>query len=156
MGTVRYEVLGPRPSVAKLVVLKLLGAAVPAVTIGMFGWLLTGLVALKRRSIALGLSAAGYLGMTVWFIAYAVIPDNPEITDGQTVVTLLYLLATIPGVSRQDGDSIVFSRTHHGRFRRIDDLWTRGLLPVQLAPQLTTRLVVIGVQDSVGGAGQTS
>jgi hypothetical protein len=47
----------------------------------------------------------------------------------------------------------VLSRTQHGRFRLVDELWTRGLLSPGLAPQLADRLVVIDVQDSAGGPG---
>lgn len=247
-----------RPSLTKLIVLKLLGAAVPVVTIGLAGWLLTGLVAIKRRSIALGLSAAGYLAVTVWFIAYVVAPDGPEISDGQALASLLYLTAAVgcaiqaaivigspthrgpfqppyplppqspyqapppgygppatsyspapalapdavlrnqarliaahqpalarslgigrpdlprqyddgglidlndapadlldilPGITGKQAAAIVVSRTQQGRFHLVDDLWTRGLLPAHLAPQLADRLVIIDVQDSAGGTG---
>jgi hypothetical protein len=264
-----------RPSLGKLIALKVLGAAVPVVTVGMFGWLLTGLVAVKRRSVALGLSAAAYLATTTWFTVYVLIPDGTEISDGQAGVTFLHLLAgiacavqaaivigspnrhlppgpqylpqqpppivypppvayrpppppapgypravpgyppmpgyhqapavsadavlrnqarqiatyqpalartlgigrpdlprqfddgglidlnsapaewlgTLPGVTRQQADAVVLSRTQHGRFRLVDELWTRGLLSPGLAPQLADRLVVIDVQDSAGGPG---
>ncbi|MDX6281514.1 MAG: hypothetical protein QOH03_2585 [Kribbellaceae bacterium] len=240
-----------RQSLAKLIVLKMLGAAVPVVTFGMVGWLLTGLVAIKRGSVALGLSAVAYLATTTWFTLYVALSDDPEFSNGQALVTLLYLsagiacaiqaaivigspnhrmppgpqylqqqpppppsypppfgyssspavsadavlrnqarqiatyqpalartlgigrpdlprqfddgglldlnsapvewLATLPGVTRPQADAIVLSRTQHGRFRLVDELWTRGLLSPGLAPQLADRLVLIDVQDSAGG-----
>ncbi|MEV8373511.1 BTAD domain-containing putative transcriptional regulator [Kribbella sp. NPDC056861] len=233
-----------RPSVAKLVVLKLLGAAVPVVSLGFLGWLVTAGVALKRRSLALGLSAAAYLASIVWFTVYVMVPpEEPELSNGQALVTLLYLCAgiacsiqaaivigspkrraglqppyllrpqlpqyqpqpfqssqhspdavlrnearhlastqpararllgigrpdlprqfddgglidlndapadlldTLPGVTGKQAAAIVVSRLQSGRFRRVDELWTRGLLPGPLAPELTDRLVIIDLQD---------
>jgi hypothetical protein len=245
-------------STAALVALKLLGAAVPVVTIGFFGWVLTAGVAIKRRSALLGISAVVYLAITVWFTAYVVVPEGPEITDSQGLVGLLYfaagivcavqaavvigspnqrggqrppyllrpqtqyqvpppeyrvpqpsvcyppapsadavlrnqarqlaatqpalarslgigrpdlprqyddgglidlndapadLLDTLPGVTGRQAASIVVSRTQTGRFRSIDELWTRGLLPAHLAPQLVDRLVIIDIQDTAGRLG---
>ncbi|NEA30941.1 helix-hairpin-helix domain-containing protein [Streptomyces sp. SID13031] len=239
-----------RPSIWKLLVLKLLGAAVPIASVGLAGWLMTGLVAIKRRSAALGLSALAYLATTVFYILYVLEPDAPELSTGQVLATLLYvlvnvtcaiqaavvigspnnrrpqyqplqyqplqyqplqyrppqmgyqpppmpsndallrnqarhiaateptraralgigrpdlprqfddgglidvndapvdLLDTLPGITGRQAAAIVASRTQQGRFRLVDELWTRELLPTQLAPQLADRLVVIDVQDS--------
>ncbi|GAA3600247.1 ComEA family DNA-binding protein [Kribbella ginsengisoli] len=233
----------PRASGWKLLVLKLLGAAVPVVTIGLGGWLMTGLVAIKRRSAFLGLSAVGYLAVTVFYILYVLESDDPELSNGQLVATLVYLMSAVvcafqamvvigsplyrkpqqnpyflqpqqapwvghpqasglsaeplrrsqarqlaaeqpalarslgigrpdlprqyddgglidlndapadlidalPGITGKQAAAIVVSRMQHGRFRSVDELWTRGLLPAGAAPEVAEYLVVIGVQDS--------
>jgi hypothetical protein len=247
----------PSRGSAKLVVLKLLGAATPLVTFGFGGWILMGVVAFRQRSVALGLSAAGYLAAMLSFFFLVIEPDRPEFTDRDFVFTLIHLLAaaacsvqaavvigrpprsnpqqppylqqphqlpyaqqppvyppqpaypppayqppvlsadvvlrnnarriaandpalaqalkigrpdlprhfddgglidlngapaallgTLPGVTGQQAAAIVLSRTQYGRFRAVDELWTRGLLPVHLAPQLTDLLVILDVQDA--------
>ncbi|WBQ03950.1 BTAD domain-containing putative transcriptional regulator [Kribbella sp. CA-293567] len=247
-------VQAPERSGATLVVLKLLGAAVPVVTIGFLGWVVTAGVAIKQRSIALGISAAAYLAVVVWFTVYVMVPDGPEISDGQGLVTLVYLLAgmacsvqaavvigsprrrgalqppyrlqpqaqyqpqyqaspvhqpqygapaayppapdavrrqqarelartnpaaarslgigrpdlprqyddgglvdlndapadlldTLPGVTGKQAAAIVVSRAQQGRFRTVDELSTRGLLPTHLLHELADRLVIIDIQD---------
>lgn len=241
MGSLQYQPYPPqqpaRPSVWKLLVLKLLGASVPIVTVGLGGWLMTGLVAIKRRSVALGLSALGYLANTIFYVFYVLESDAPDLTNGQVWATLLYLLVnvicaaqaavvigspstrqppypqpypqpmqyqpalspeavlrsearqiaatqptlarslrigrpdlprqfddgglidvndapvdlldTLPGVTGKQAAAIAVSRSQQGRFRLVDEVWTRGLLPPHLAPQLADRLVVIEVQDGL-------
>jgi hypothetical protein len=225
-----------------------LGAAVPVVTLGFGGWLLIGVLAIKRRSVLLGLSALGYLGMTGLYLFSVLESDDPEFTNGQAFVSVGFLLANVlcvvqaamvigsriyrrpkqdpyflqpqqqpwashpqavglapeplrrsqarqlaleqpalaqslrigrpdlpreyddgglvdlnsvpaawlailPGVTRQQADAIVLSRTQYGRFRLVDELWSRGLLPPGMAPQLADRVVVIDVQDQADGRG---
>jgi len=80
-------------------------------------------------------------------------PDLPRHFDDGGLIDLngapADLLDTLPGVTGKQAAAIVISRTQYGRFRAVDELWTRGLLPAQLAPQLTDRLVIVDVQDSV-------
>ncbi|MDX6258716.1 MAG: family transcriptional regulator, regulator of embCAB operon [Kribbellaceae bacterium] len=235
----------PRASAWKVVLLKFLGAAVPVVTVGLGGWLMTGLVAIKRRSAFLGLSAVGYLAVTAFYIFYVLASDEPELTNGQVVATMVYLLAnvlcafqaavvigsplyrkpkqnpyflqpqqpprvghpqafglapdplrrsqarqlaaeqpalarslgigrpdlgrqyddgglidlndapadlidTLPGITGRQAAAIVVSRAQQGRFRLVDELWTRGLLPPGSAPEVADRLVIIDVQDFAG------
>jgi hypothetical protein len=238
----------PRASGWKLLVLKLLGAAVPVVTVGLGGWLMMGLVAAKRRSAKLGLSALGYFAVTAFYVVYVLESDRPELSTGQAFATLGYLMAnvlcaaqaavvigspnyskpqqhpeflqprqpppvghpqayglspeplrrsqarqlaaeqpalarslgigrpdlprqyddgglidlndaptdlidTLPGITGRQAAAIVVSRTQQGRFRRVDELWTRGLLPPGSAPELADRVVIIDVQDGAGGRG---
>jgi hypothetical protein len=248
-GTAPYVSQEPQqPSRWKRVVLKLLGAAVPVVTIGFGGWLVIGVLAIKRRNALLGLSAVGYLAVVVLYIFYVLESDAPELSTGQAFATLGYLVAnvlcavqaamvigspiysrpkqnpyllqpqqpprvghpqafglapdplrrsqarqfaaeqpalarslgigrpdlprqyddgglidlneaptdvidTLPGITGKQAAAIVVSRTQHGRFRVVDELWTRGLLPPGAAPELAERVVIIDVQDSGGWRG---
>ncbi|MFI5709681.1 ComEA family DNA-binding protein [Kribbella sp. NPDC051620] len=232
-----------QPSRWKRVVLKLLGAAVPVVTIGFGGWLVIGVLAIKRRNALLGLSAVGYLAVVLFYVFYVLESDAATLSGGQAFATLGYLVASVlcavqaamvigsptysrpkqnpyflqaqqpprvghpqasglsveplrrsqarqlaaeqpalarslgigrpdlprqyddgglidlndapadlidalPGITGKQAAAIVVSRMQHGRFRVVDELWTRGLLPPGAAPEVAEYLVVIGVQDS--------
>ncbi|MDX6281515.1 MAG: hypothetical protein QOH03_2586, partial [Kribbellaceae bacterium] len=79
----------------KRLVLKVLGAAVPVVTLGFGGWLLIGVLAIKRRNVLIGLSALGYLGMTGLYLFYVLESDDPELTNGQAFVSVGFLMANV-------------------------------------------------------------
>ncbi|MEU4393475.1 BTAD domain-containing putative transcriptional regulator [Kribbella sp. NPDC023855] len=257
LGSTPPPPVPPAPTRWKLVVLKLLGAATPLVTFGFGGWVLMGVVAIRQRSIALGLSAVGYLAAMLGYFFLVIEPDQPEFTDRDFMISLIQLFAaiacsvqaavvigrpprrkpqqppyllpqhqlppaqhppayppqpayppsayqppvlsadavlrnnarqivanepalaqalrigrpdlprhfddgglvdlngapaavleTLPGVTGEHAAAIMLSRTQYGRFRVVEELWSRGLLPAHLAPQLTDRLVILNVQDT--------
>ncbi|GAB2653507.1 hypothetical protein GCM10009743_32440 [Kribbella swartbergensis] len=78
-------------------------------------------------------------------------PDLPRTYDDGGLVDLndapVEVLCGVPGLNPQLAAAIVSSRTLSGRFRRVDELWTRGLLTAPPGPDLFDRLIVIDVQD---------
>jgi hypothetical protein len=64
------------------------------------------------------------------------------------------VLASLPGVSMEQAALIVADRAHRGRFRSPADLVVRGIVAPPLPAPLADRIVVVSVQDVVGGAGQ--
>lgn len=75
------------------VLMKLLGAIVPFATLGFGSCILIGTLAIRRRSIALGVSAGVYLILLVLF--YWLYPSDEEATGGQVFMGFLFLL-TMP------------------------------------------------------------
>lgn len=63
-------------------------------------------------------------------------------------------LASLPGVSAQQAALIVADRAHRGQFRSAADLVDRGIVAAPLPAALADRILVVTVQDVVGGAGQ--
>ncbi|WP_427884914.1 ComEA family DNA-binding protein [Kribbella sp. GL6] len=161
----------------KTVWTKLAGAAVPLVTFGVGSVILFGVLAVRRRSLVLAVSALVYLGAAVafWVPGWGD-PDYPM--SAAVVVVLLIsmaaasvhaavvigdrayggsvdlndapaeVLAALPGLNQQLGAAIVSSRTEQGRFRTVDELWSRGVLSGPPSKDLRDRLVVAAVQDS--------
>jgi hypothetical protein len=56
-------------------------------------------------------------------------------------------LWALPGLNFQIAKAIVASRDQVGRFRSVDELWSRGLLPVPPSPELLERLKIVAAQD---------
>jgi hypothetical protein len=56
-------------------------------------------------------------------------------------------LWALPGLNFQIAKAIVASRDQVGRFRSVDELWSRGLLPVPASPELLERLKIVAAQD---------
>jgi len=78
-------------------------------------------------------------------------PDLPRTYDDGGLVDLndapAEILAVLPGLDPQLAAAIVSSRLGRGRFQRVDELWSRGLLHGVASQELLDRLVVITVQD---------
>ncbi|WP_406047792.1 ComEA family DNA-binding protein [Kribbella sp. NBC_00889] len=160
----------------KTVWLKLAGAAVPLVTIGVGSPIMFGILAVRRRSLLLAVSALVYLGTAVafWVPGWGE-PDHPS-PDAVVLVLLasmgvatiqaalviggrkygglvdlneasVEVLSALPELDRQRATAIVSSRTQTGRFRSVDELWSRGLLSGPPSKDLVDRLVVVPVQD---------
>lgn len=122
-----------KQSLAAVMIFKLLGAAVPIVTFGMAGWLVTGVLAIRRRSIALALSTAVYLAALVGFWVVVFGQDDKELTNGQLAIGMTHIFATIACAFQA---AVVIGRKQFN--------------------EATAHLVPADAQDSVGGAGQTS
>jgi helix-hairpin-helix protein len=156
--------------------LKLAGAAVPLVTIGVGSPIMFGILAVRRRSLLLAVSAVVYLGTAAWFwIPGFSEPDHPS--PDAAVFTLLAsmgvasiqaalviggrkygdvvdlndataeTLSALPGLDQRLAAAIVSSRTETGRFRTVDELWSRGVLSGPPSKDLFDRLTVVPVQD---------
>ncbi|WP_132215205.1 helix-hairpin-helix domain-containing protein [Kribbella steppae] len=72
----------------------------------------------------------------------AVIPRVVNLNEAPAGV-----LSALPGLNFRIAAAIVASRVQAGRFRSVEELWSRGLLPVPPGPELLERLVVTAVQD---------
>jgi hypothetical protein len=81
----------PRQSMAKVVALKFLATAVCLGTVGLASWIVLGTVAIRRRSLALGISALVYLALAVLF--YWLYPADQDPTGGELLLAFLYLLS---------------------------------------------------------------
>jgi hypothetical protein len=57
------------------------------------------------------------------------------------------VLSALPGLTPQLAGAIVASRDQAGRFRSVDELWSRGLLPTPQRTDLLEQLTVVAVQD---------
>jgi hypothetical protein len=160
----------------KTVWTKLAGAAVPLVTVGVGSAFLFGTLAVRRRSLLLAVSALVYLGAAAafWVPGWG---DPDHTSSDAVMVTLLVsmvaasvhaavviggrpygglvdlndapaeVLSSLPGLNQQLGAAIVSSRTETGRFRSVDELWSRGVLSGPPSKDLRDRLVVVAVQD---------
>lgn len=160
----------------KTVWTKLAGAAVPLVTFGVGSPIMFGILAVRRRSLLLAASAVVYLGAAVAFwvpgwgdpdfstpdaaifvllVSMVVASVHAALTIGGRryggVVDLndapAEVLSALPGLNQQLGAAIVSSRTQAGRFRSVDELWSRGVLSGPPSKDLRDRLVVVAVQD---------
>jgi hypothetical protein len=160
----------------KTVWLKLAGAAVPLVTIGVGSPIMFGILAFRRRSLLLAVSALVYLGTAIafWVPGFGE-PDHPGpaaavylllasmgvasiqaalVIGGRKYGGLVDLndasaevLSALPGLDGQLATAIVSSRTQTGRFRSVDELWSRGVLSGPPSKDLRDRLSVVPVQD---------
>jgi hypothetical protein len=99
----------------------------------MAGWLVTGVLAIRRRSVALALSTAVYLAALAGFWVVVAEPGAQEPTNGQLAIGVAHIIATL-ACSFQA--AVVIGRKQFN--------------------EATAHLVTTDAQDSVGGAGQTS
>ncbi|TCC64766.1 hypothetical protein E0H73_06870 [Kribbella pittospori] len=135
-----------------------------------------GILAVRRRSLVLAVSALVYLGTAVAFWVPGFSEPDHQSPDAVVFILLASMgvasiqaalviggrkyggpvdlndapaevLSALPGLDQQRATAIVSSRSETGRFRSVDELWSRGLLSGPPSKDLVDRLVVVPVQD---------